>query len=256
MRTLPKNRTWVLPIACLLLAGPSWLQAAEQSEAETILDKAIAAKGGATQLGKYRAHVVKGKGVLHRGGQKVRMTYECYVQDFEQARSQITFEADAVKIRSLAVINQDRGWTKKNDEPAKAMSKDQLEIEKDVLYLTKVTSLLPLKDKAFELASLGTLKRNGQEVVALKVSFPGEHDVKLYFDAQTWLLLKAEQELLSVEDGIESTLEMFPDKYQKVGNVQAPMRMALRYGEMPYAEYHHTELRMVERLDDRLFSMP
>jgi len=59
----------------------------------------------------------------------------------------------------------------------------------------------------------------------------GHDDVRLYFDTETWLLVKAEAEVPSPEDGEDTTLELFPAQYRKVHDVKEPTRIALRYGE-------------------------
>src|SRR5581483_1832012 len=145
-------------------------------------------------------------------------------------------------------------WVKKEKEPARPMPPRQLARERAALYLGKVTSLLALRDPGFELTPLGTTRIHGHEAVGLRVRHAGRHEVRLYFDRQTWLLVKAEQDLGDEDD--EMTLEVYPGKYEEVQDVKEPMRVALRYGDMPYAEYHHTGVRLLEGLDEGLFAMP
>jgi hypothetical protein len=242
-------------ILLLLLAGERLLAEAA-SEAQTILEHALTAKGSAELLDKFKGRIAKGHGVLHSDGHKVHIRYECHVANFERSRAQVLFDEEAIKVSSLVIIDHDQGWIKYDDQPPKPMAPKQLAIEKAGLYLTKITWLAPLKQPDFKLTALGAVKLHGRPAVGLQVNHARARPVKLYFDPSTWLLLKAEQDIINPADGIESPLEMYPGDYREVRGIQEPLKVVLRLGNMPYAEYAHTELRLVESLDDELFAEP
>ncbi len=254
MRLLRNCRVGLVWGFFLLAACPGMLRAAERSEANEILDKAIQARGGAEQLAKYHARVAKGTGTIHKDGLRIHMTYECLFQGFDKARSNITFEAAGTRVKSVTVIDHDRGWAKKNDEPARPLTQAELAVEREALYLEKVVALVPLKDPSFTVTTLAPTKVHGHDAVGLQVRCAGHPDVHLYFDKETWLLVKADEEIRKPDEDIN--LEVFPGNYQHVRDVKVPMRIALRYGEAPYAEYHHSELRLLENLDEHLFDIP
>jgi hypothetical protein len=253
---MPKRCCFLVLASLGLLGGIDPGRAGNSSEAESLLDRAIQARGGAESLARFRARVARGTGTIHRDGLKVRMTYECFFQDFNRARSQITFESADTKVKSVTVIDHDHGWVKKDNEPATAMPNSQLQVEREALYLSKVTSLLPLKDRAYHLSPLGAVTIRGRDAVGVKVHHAGHEDVRLYFDKETALLVKAEQEFRTAPDGEETILEMLAGQYKDVQDLREPTRITLRFGETPYAEYHHTDLRVLETLDDSLFAMP
>jgi hypothetical protein len=247
------RKSWSL--AWLVVACQGRLGAQHPSDASAILDRALKAKGGVELLSKYKGHIARGQGILHDDGHRIHFRYEYFVQNFERSRAQMTFVADGIQIRSVVLINQDGGWIK-NGEQVQPMPQDRLDVEKAGLYLTKVTSLLPLKSPRFKLTALGKVTVQRRDAVGLKVSCPGARDVDLYFDRSTWLLLKAQQPIVKLEDNLESMLEMYPSHYRPIRQIQVPFKIVLRYGEMPYAEYSHTEADLVALLDDRLFTMP
>src|SRR5262245_4672798 len=90
------------------------------------------------------------------------------------------------------VVNGKKGW-----QGSVRGTRDLKEAEVaqivDELYAHWLASLVPLKDKGFELSPLGIVTVDGKDAVGVRVSCKGRPDVNLFFDKQTGLAIKSER---------------------------------------------------------------
>src|SRR5262249_39474359 len=124
-------------------------------------------------------------------------------------RQKIVIEADAggQKVRFVPVLNGDKGWIKINDDTMDLEKEDLAEVKEEA-YAGWVTTLLPLRDRAFTLAPVGEVNIDKRPAQGVKVSSKGHRDVNLYFDKETGLLVKTETRVKD-DDDQEVTEETF-----------------------------------------------
>src|SRR5262249_18748106 len=125
---------------------------------------------------------------------------------------------------------------------------------KDTAYAMQVGQLVPLvKEKGFELSSLGEVKVNGKPAVGVLVKSKGHKDISLFFDKETGLLAKTESRGADPTTGMEFTEEHIITEYQKVDGLPAPKKGVINHDGKKHAEMEIEEYKFLEKLDDSEF---
>jgi hypothetical protein len=248
---------WLVPLALCLLAAVGRAGADEPADAGALLDKTLQAAGGEATLAKYPAFTLKAKGKVHEDGEDVPYTCEWSSQGLDRSRAVYEYDIGGVKSKQIQVVQGDQGWTKSDDDATEEMDKDMLEDAKEELYFNWVASLVPLKNKAYHLTVLGEVKVEGRPAVVLKVSHKDRTDIKLFFDKENWLLVKTEAKVKDREkDNKEVLEETLLSDYKRIDGVQQAMKVVTRRDGQPYLELEVTEIKLFEKLDDRVFAKP
>jgi len=154
------------------------------------------------------------------------------------------------------VLNGDKGWMSMGGS-TEEMSKEQLAEQKETHFAGYVTTLLPLKDKAFNLAPVGEAKVGDRAAVIVKVTHEGHRDVLLFFDKENNRLVKSEYKAKAQEQGGEEVKqEVFFSDYRDVDGVKFPMKIVVTRDGKPYVEAENSEVKAVDKPDDKVFAKP
>jgi hypothetical protein len=230
-------------------------RADDAADAQALVEKAIKAQGGRDKLDKFAGHITKFKGSFHGMGQAIPITGEISTQGKDKFRMDAEVEAGGMKFQFVTVYSGDKGWTKMGDKTLD-MDKDQLASAAEQTYAAWVESLTPLKDKQFTLSTTGETKVNDKPALGVKVTSKGHHDVDLYFDKETGLLVKRETQVKNEGADQEVTEETFPSEYKDVQGTKQAMKFTIKRDGKLYVEGEATEMQLVEKLDANLFAKP
>jgi hypothetical protein len=243
------------PLALILLAlvvGTGWSQ---DDGVKAILDKGIKALGGEDKLSRLQALTVKGKGVFHEDGKQIPFAGTWQTQGMDRCRTTtVTTDVKGTKTSETRVVNGDKGWIKVGDDEAKPLSREALAEEKESLYFTYVTSLVPLRSKDFKLAALGESRVEDKKVIGIKVSCNGHRDLKLFLDKESGLLLVAERVIRF--DRKERVEEVFFSDYKDVDGIKIAMKYYTKWDGKAQADAELSEAKAQEKLDDSTFTKP
>ncbi|MBY0523158.1 MAG: hypothetical protein K2R98_07150 [Gemmataceae bacterium] len=240
----------------MLLAIAALGRGDDADTVRAILDKGIKALGGEGTVTKFPAMAMKGKGVFYEKDMKTPFSGVWYTQGLNKARTTTTVEIKTVKSIETRVVNGDKGWIKEFGEDTKPMDNVALADEKADLYFNYVTTLVPLKGKEFKVAPLADIKVNDKPAVGISVSQKGQKDVKLYFDKESGLLVKAERKVRDAEAKKEVTEEVIFSDYKEVDGLKIAMKFNSKRDGKPYADAEMTEAKPQEKLDEKLFEKP
>jgi hypothetical protein len=243
----------------LTLGGPLW--SGDPAAARALIDKAIQAQGGADKLARFHSAVLKGNGTYYGGsneGKGIEFTGVWTAQGSDKMRMHLTLKTAAADLSRITVVNGAKGWTKFGKDPASPMPKDELAEERERTYATWVATLVPLKDKAFELKPAAEAKVGGRAAQGVRVSRKGHRDITLYFDKDSGLLVKSEMMIKKVDDGSNAKLqqEVFYSDYKDFGGARWPSRVRILQGGKRFVEVNFTEAQAKEKLDDKVFAEP
>lgn len=227
----------------------------EQADLRALIEKGIKARGDADKLARNKAQQWKGKGKFHGLGEAIDFSGEWAVQLPGQTRNRLEMDFNGAKFERVSVVNGDKGWIKLNGN-LEEMDKDQLTEEKAQAHVGLVASLLPLRDKSFQLASLGEAKVGDRPAVGVRVSQKNQRDVSLFFDKETGLLLKSETRVKDPQSGQEATQELLYGDYRAVDDVKHPMKVTIKRDGKPFVEVEWTDFKAQEKLDDGTFAKP
>lgn len=237
--------------AALMLFPLAHLQADEASELQSIIEKSVEAVGGLENLEKAQTHRGREEGTYHGGGDGMPFT--------------ATFASDPpdrflLEIQGVLtiVVNGDQGWVSAGGA-TQEMNEEQLKEQREEQFIGWVVSLVPLvkqKDQ-FKLSSIEGEQVDGRETIGVQVGSEGHRDVKLFFDKQTYDLLKARYQVKSAEQGfVDVDQELLFKDYMKVAGAKVPSEMVILRDGQKYVEAKITQIEPVEKFAEDVFARP
>ena len=170
-------------------------------DAKELIEAAIVAHGGEAAVAKLksvRIHV-EGDAQFVAGQPAVPIILDDIwrMPDRYKTTSHLTLQGQ--KVRQTLCVNGKEGWAEMNGQvqplPAQALKE-----MKEQKWAEDFDRLLPLRDKSLKLSQLEDAKVDDHPAACIKVEAERHRDVRLYFDKQTHLLVKREQEVLG-DDG-------------------------------------------------------
>jgi len=238
----------------LVILGSSSLRA--QDELRAVIDRAIKAHGGEANLDKHKAGQTKAKGTAFIQGNPIELTEEATFHLPNKLKSVQELQVNGAQVKITVGFDGTKAWLNVNGMNLD-MKLDKLgELFKDQIYIGEVTRLTKLKDKAYELSSLGETKVQGKDAVGVRVSSKGHKDVNLYFDKTSGLLVKVEHRTVDFDTEKEVNEErIFLEYQEKDGMMEAKKAIVNRDGQK-HAEMEIVEIKYLDEIDDTQFSKP
>jgi hypothetical protein len=238
-------------VAGLLAGGAA--RADDAAEVKALLDKAIAAHGGADHLAKGKAVPTRIKGKVHALGDGVDYSGDIAPQLPDRMRFETSLTVMGTGLKIKTVVQGDKGWVALNDTVTE-MPKEQLAESREQTHVSAVTRLVALRDKAYKLSPLGEAKVEGKDAVGVRVEHEGRRDVSLFFDRKTGLLLKTETRGKGPTAGdSEFTAETLYDDDKKVGGSPVAHEVTVRRDGKPFFASENSDVRLAEKLGDSTF---
>jgi hypothetical protein len=239
-------------------AAGLWLGALGGARADDaalgVLERAVKAHGGEERLAKIRADKVKLKGVFYVAAKEIPFTAETTVQLPGQFRNVIQLTGDR-KVTILQILNGDKTYVAFDGQPQKVEAAAAAEI-REMMQLDQAVRLVPLlADKSFTLEGLGESKVGDQAVWGVKASAKGRRDVLLFFDKETYLLVKTEHQLNDGGDK-EVKQEEFYSDFKDVDGYKRPMKISVRRNGNKLMEAELTDVHYLDKVDDAEFAKP
>lgn len=210
-----------LPVL-LLLTCLSPVRADDRAKALEVVSEAIRAHGGTAALEKAARAVRTASGITSSFARDVPFTDELVTSLPDRMRLTVV-SGGTQKTRIVQVVNGDKGWVFAGGM-ASAMGKDRHGEMREEMYLLWLTTLAPLKhDAELTLAPLPEEKVNGRPAVGVKVTAKGHTDVRLYFDRETSLLVRATRRMS--EAGVKFEQEYLFGEHKEFDGVRLPTKV-------------------------------
>ena len=228
----------------------------EAAEARAIIAKAIQAQGGEENLAKQK--IVRQKGTYRRfidaTQGKMLVSWEQITQEPDRVKNVQEAEVDGQKMSMTVVLKGDQGWMSMNGQ-TQTMDKEMLAGTKEDLYADGISSLLPLKEKQYQLSAQAEVKVSGRPAVGVRVAAMGHPDVRLYFDKENGLLVKRERRVEDGNGGQVTEIFYFTD-YQETDHVKLPRKIVSFADDKQMAELLITEVQFLDKIADKEFDKP
>lgn len=228
---------------------------ADDAASRAVVEKAIEKNGGEKLLAKFKGTTSKIKGTVHVNGAPLTFTGDIVAQGMDQQRIAISFVFDGQSISFARVLNHNQGWRKLNDSNLD-MTPEELAETKEAAYSGWVTSLLPLKDKAFQLAPFGEIEIAGRKVTGVNVTREGHRSVNLFFDNETFQLVRSETVVRDEASAKEMTEESNYSDFKPVEGILYPRKIVTKRNGEPHAEIDVEDIQLSESFDDSTFAKP
>ncbi len=246
---------WLLFSATAFLLTAPASPAPGPDDSRAIIEKAIKAHGGEEKLAKLHAVRIKSKGTVEINARVAKFTREASIQLPVQSKRSIQVDLDGKKNALVYVHNGDKDWKTFNGQ-MEEFTDSQLANERAGMHEVNVRSLLPLvKNKAYSFFRLEEIKVNDRPAGGVRVTAKGQKDINLYFDKGNGLLVKIERRLLDHRDK-EMTLETTYSEYKEIDGLKQPMKSLTLWNGKKYIEEEVTEMKFVDRIDDKEFGNP
>ncbi|MGE3805072.1 MAG: hypothetical protein AB7K24_10410 [Gemmataceae bacterium] len=236
-------------LGLLLVVSANFVPAQDADKTRAVIDKALKAMGGEAKLEKFKAQTWKEKGTYYGMGDGLPYTGTYAIQWPYQFKMEIT---DVF----TTVLNGDKGWIKSMGETME-MTKEQVAEQRENQYAGWVTTLAPLKDKAYQLSLLKESKVGDRPAVGIKVAHKDHRDVSLFFDKESGLLIKSEFRTKSQEQGGKEVLqEMYYSDYKEVEGIKIPSKIKILRDGKKFVEAENTDIKPMGKLPDSVFGKP
>jgi hypothetical protein len=234
--------------------GPSSAQESPRS----IIERAIAAHGGAERLSRLRAEksTILGKIILPGKEGLVPFSAEVMLQ-LPGRLKQIARVTDANNktITIVQIIDLDKVLVSVDGQPQQlpATALADLRVALELQRAARLVSLI--KDPAFKLTALNPEKVNDRPTVGVKVAIKGRKELRLYFDRETGLLVKTEH---AREDGSGKELlqEEFYGDFKDVGGFRRWTHIVAFRDGKKIMEAEVQDVKYLDKIDDAEFTKP
>jgi hypothetical protein len=241
-------------VAGLLAGGAA--RADDAADVKAVLDRAVAAHGGAGHLAKDKAVTMQIKGKLYALGDGVDFSGDIAPQLPDRMRFEMSLTVMGTGLKIKTVVKGDKGWVALNDTVME-MSKEQVAEPREQMHVAAVTRLVALRGRDYKLSPLGEAKVEGKDAVGVRAEHEGRRDVSLFFDKNTGLLLKTETRGKDPMAGdSEFTAETLYGDYKKVGGFPVAHKVTVKRDGKLFFASETSDVRLAEKLDDSTFEKP
>ena len=225
----------------------------DDKDANAIVDKAIAALGGAEKLGKLDAFSWKAKGTITFNGNENDFTSQVTIKGLEQYRR----ESGNDQISIVVVVDGAKGWRKFGDMSSE-LEGDMLANEKRMLYLNVIPiTMVAIKGKGFKYEAAGEEKVGDKPAVILKVTGPDGKDFTLSLDRESGLPVKVvAKNMLGFQPGQEYTSETTYANYKDLGGIKKATKVEVKRDGEAFQSWEITEFKVLDKVDAETFAEP
>jgi hypothetical protein len=244
-----------LPAGMALVLAISTAASAEDTAARDLINTVIEKNGGETLLAKFPARTSKIKGTLYLIGSPTPMSGELSSQGGDQHRMAVSLSADGQSIGFTSVLDRDRGWQRLFDNTSD-MTDDQMTEAKEAAYAAWLATLLPLKGKAFELTALGESDVEKRPAIAVKVTSEGHRPVKMYFDKETFRLVRTETTVRDESTSKDVPQETTYSDFNSAEGIPHAKKVVIKREGQPYVDIEVISSKPKEKLEASVFAKP
>ena len=241
-------------LAALALVIPA--RADEQAEGRKILDRAIAALGGADKLTKVDAVTWKSKGKVTAEGMTAEFQDEWTSSGLKRMKWKLDLQIMSQAISGVVVLDGDKGWANAQGRTSDLPKEATTLLGKDLAAMRLAQQLTPLLDKKYQLSPLGELKIGERQAIGLKVTEKDQPDLDLYFDKETSLPLRVEVRLKEPGNSEETTHAFYFEEYKDFDGIKHFTKLTLKRDDKTLIEMKLSEVKREAKLDDSVFAKP
>jgi hypothetical protein len=228
--------------------------ARQGADATAILDKGIAALGGAEKLEKIKSMTWKAKGTITFDGTPLPLNSTVTAQGLDRFKQEFEVEANGSTIKGMSLVAVDKGWRLFDGNKAPI---DDIANEKRGAYLAVIPiTLVPLKGKDFKLEALPEEKIGEKSVAVLKVTPPDKKEFKLYFDKESGLPVRLVARVIGFQ-GDEFTMTSDFAEYKEMAGIKKATKLSSKRDGEKFMDGEITSFTVSDKeADAKAFAEP
>jgi hypothetical protein len=241
-------------VVSLIVAGMTSAQDGDK-DAKALIDKAIKAAGGAENLNKHGATLVKAKGKITIMNMELPFSGEFAFQQPDKFRHVVEVEINGQKFTNTQVFDGKKAWMNILGE-TKELDDEKLIAEfKEAVHAQRVFALAKL-NKGFSFSTVGEVKVKNKPAQGVRVSYKGRRDVNLFFDKDKNQLVKVEYRTLDPITMKEVGREEYVSDFKDVMGIRTPHKLVVLHDGEQFLDATVTEVRYLDRHDEGVFAKP
>jgi hypothetical protein len=226
-----------------------------QEPAKEIIKKAIEAHGGAANLRKFPGIKTTAKGKMTILNMEIDIENEETILLPDQFKNVMKMDVLGQKIEVVQIFNAGKGKLTANGMAAPLKDESTKEM-KNGMDFHAATELHPLlDDKTFDLSMIDKPEKDGdRDVVGVLAKTKDKHEIKLFFDAKSFVLVKAERKGLDFEEKAVDQQVLFQD-FKKIDGILRPMKQELHFDGKKVMSLEVVEFKHLEKIDKKEFDI-
>jgi hypothetical protein len=241
--------------ACALSAILIGVAPLGADEPAAIIDKALAAHGGADKVAAFKAAVWTCKGSIALLVAPAPCTVEWAVEFPSRKKEIVELDIKGVKSAFTRALDGEKGWLNLGIQPAD-MEPDDLAEAKEQLYATWVQMLVTVRDPALKLSALPEAKVRDRPAVGVRVACRDRRDIDLYFDKQTHLRVRSVTKVKDDVTGVEVEQETLYSDEKDFAGVKHPTRLIIRRAGKVFLDVQVVGFKALDKLAPAVFAKP
>jgi len=248
-----KQRHLFVSVVALLVLSTARL--AFPQTADEIVEKHLAALGGRAALGKLTSRVVTGTITVSTPAGDVSGSIEVYSKLPNKSRTLVKIDGTQFGLGQIVQdqrFNGTTGYVLDTLNGNREMTGDQLEASRVNMF---PSPLLKYKDAGVTLESVGREKVGDRDAYVLKMSPKSGPASRLYFDAESYLLVKTVTTINVPQIGADVEQTVLISDYRDVDGVKVPyvVRSTNQFQTLAVST---TKVSQNMPIDDQMFSKP
>jgi hypothetical protein len=226
-----------------------------QDDVKAVVERAIAAHGGAEKLDKFLAGRVQMKGAIAAQGGQVPFVSVVVYQLPDKVKNTTEFTLQGGSRPITQIMNGDKVGVVINGITQQVLPAQADEM-KQAAHARKLRQLTPLlKDDKYKLATAAEKQIGGKSAVGVKVTAVGAREVRLYFEKGTDLLLAQERHSFDATGKPVEQQEIYSD-YREAEGIKYPAHTAVMQNGERYIVSEVTSIKLFPKMDSREFTIP
>ncbi len=223
-------------------------------DARDQVDKAVQAHGGAKALAKLQRMIRSSAGSMFLFNQETPFRDELTVLLPSKWRLNLASGPPDKQSQMVIIVNENDAW-QWNTLGVNLMPKERTAELQDESRVMWYATLVPLQqDKNLQLGTIPGVDVEGRPTRGISVNLPGKTEVRLYFDAQSNLLVKIARKTL--EAGVAVEKEYFYANHKPVEGVTLPSKYSEFTSGRKLVEVNTIQYKFQDTVDEKLFTKP
>lgn len=217
-----------------------------------VLERAITVRGGESQLKKLETVWYSGYGKSAPQNQVTLFRFRTLSALPDRTRDESDYDGG---VKFVQVFNREKGWYSINND-VKEMDAVNSRVMRELLYVNRLLTLLPMRDSTFTLEPLPEQRKEGVVVQGFIVKSKEQRDVSMFFEKENGLLLSVKTRTVDPNTYIEKEQETFFSQYVPMQGILFPKRWVVYSDGNKSMELTFEELKLLDKVDDILFAKP